>query len=403
MAGKKVFVYKAKNKNGREVKGEIEAITTEFAKLLLNRQGYIISSIKEKSSGFFGGKNKVKAEEIAIVLRQIATMLNSGITIVQALSIIALGNPNRELQKSLLDIKGNIEGGSQLSQALSRHPQLFDSLSISLIAAGEKSGSLDKLMDKLAVYKEKNETLKKKVKKAMNYPIAVILIAVLVSTLLLVKVVPQFASIFAGFGAELPAFTQVIVNASNALVKYWLIIVVAIVVIYIQIKKLSQNSEAFKLWVDVTVLKLPVVKKIVRGSAIARFARTLATMFAAGVPLTEALVNVAPATGNRLYERAVLQVAKDIAQGDQMQTCLKRHRHLFDEFVIQLVQIGEEAGSLESMLNKVADYYETEVDTLVDSMSSLMEPIIISILGIMVGGLVVAMYLPIFKLGSVVG
>ena len=328
-------------------------------------------------------------------------MLAAGIPLVQAFEIIGAGHENQAVQKLVLDVKSDVEGGTALADALGKHPLHFDDLFVNLVAAGEQAGALETLLDKIATYKEKTEAIKKKIKKALFYPTAVMVVAVIVTTILLVFVIPEFENLFKGFGADLPAFTQMVINLSKFVqAKGWIILVVGVSAGggFIWIKNRSRKVRHF---IDRAVLKVPVVGPILNKAAIARYARTLSTMFAAGVPLVEALESVAGATGNIVYEIAVMRMREEVATGQRLQRAME-NTELFPNMVVQMIAVGEESGSLDEMAAKVADFYEEEVDNAVDSMSSLLEPLIMAILGVLVGGLVVAMYLPIFKMGAVV-
>lgn len=394
------FLYEGTNRGGGKVKGEIFAITDALAKSELRKQGINPTKVKKKPKDLFGGA-KIKPADIAIFARQIATMMKAGVPLVQSFEIIGEGNENKNMQKLIMEIKSAIEGGVPLAEALSKHPLYFDALFVNLVAAGEQSGALESMLDKLATYKEKTEALKAKVKKALFYPIAVLTIAFVVTGILLVFVVPQFEDLFESFGADLPALTQMVIDLSEFLQAWWWVIAGSIggsITLFLRIKSTSPKLQE---QVDRIALKAPVIGEITTKSAIARFSRTLETMSAAGVPLVEAMDSVAGACGNIVYYKATLKIRDEVSQGTQLQTSM-RNTGLFPNMAIQMVMIGEEAGSLDDMLAKVADFYETEVDNAVDALTSLLEPLIMSVLGVLVGGLIVAMYLPIFKMGSVV-
>jgi type IV pilus assembly protein PilC len=395
------FSWEGKDKRGNKVRGRTFAANEASLRADLRRQGVAPTRVKTQRAGLFGGGGKVNPMDIAVFSRQLATMLGAGIPMVQAFDIIGNGNEKPAMQKLVLDIKANIEGGSTLHETLAQHPLYFDDLFVNLTAAGEQAGALESLLDKIATYKEKTEALKKKIKKALFYPAAVLVVAVIVSAILLIFVIPQFESLFKGFGADLPAFTQMVVNLSRWVQHYGfaLLVVVGLAVYtFLYFKKRSRNMRR---WLDRALLKFPIIGPIMVKAAIARFARTLATMFAAGVPLVEAMQSVAGATGNIVYEEGTLRMKDEVATGQRLQRAME-NTGLFPNMVVQMIAVGEESGSLDAMAGKVADFYESEVDTAVDSMSSLMEPLIMAILGILVGGMVIAMYLPIFKLGSVV-
>jgi type IV pilus assembly protein PilC len=402
-AGKKEtqFSWEGKDKRGNKVRGKSLAANEAALRADLRRQGVAATRVKTPSNAFRMGGGKVNALDIAVFSRQLATMMAAGIPMVQAFEIIGNGHEKPSMQKLVLDIKANIEGGSTLHESLAKHPLYFDDLFVNLVEAGEQAGALETLLDKIASYKEKTEALKKKIKKALFYPIAVLAVAVIVSTILLVFVIPQFESLFKGFGADLPAFTQMVVNLSRFMQHQgWIVLIVISGAIYafLHFHKRSRNMRR---GLDRIMLKFPIIGPILVKSAIARFARTLSTMFAAGVPLVEAMQSVAGATGNIVYEEATLRMKDEVATGQRLQRAME-NTGLFPNMVVQMIAVGEESGSLDSMSSKVAEFYESEVDNAVDSMSSLMEPIIMAVLGVLVGGMVIAMYLPIFKLGAVV-
>jgi type IV pilus assembly protein PilC len=396
------FLYEGTDKRGARIKGEMEGFNPELVKAALRKQGITPLKVKKKPKALFGGGGKkIIPKDIAIFARQLATMMSSGVPLVQAFEIVGRGHEKPNMQDLILGIKNDVEGGSTLAQALARQPKYFDDLFVNLVNAGEQSGTLETLLDKIAIYKEKTEELKGKIKKALFYPAAVVVVAFVVTAILLLFVVPQFEEVFKSFGADLPMFTQIVINISRWLKSYWFIVfggIGAAIWVFLYIKRISLK---FRYALDRLSLKAPVVGDILTKAAIARFARTLATMFAAGVPMVEAMVSVAGASGNLLFSDAILRMKDETSTGEQLQTSMRRSG-LFPNMVVQMVSIGEESGSLDSMLNKVADFYEQEVDNAVDAMSSLLEPMIMAFLGVVVGGLVVAMYLPIFKLGAVV-
>ena len=400
-AEKVEFTYEGTNRGGNKVKGEIFALNDTIAKNELRKQGINPLKVKKKPKPLFGGAQKIQAADIAIFARQMATMMQAGVPLVQSFEIIGQGNEKPAMQKLIMGIKAEVEGGVSLAEALAKEPLYFDPLFINLVNAGEQSGALETMLDKLATYKEKVEALKAKVKKALFYPIAVLIVAFIVTVILLVFVVPQFEELFNSFGADLPALTKMVINLSEFMQKWWWIIALGIagsVYLFLRIKKTSPKLQ--ESW-DRMALKAPVVGEIATKSAIARFTRTLETMSAAGVPLVEAMDSVAGATGNIIYHNASIRIKDEVSQGTQLQTSM-RNTGLFPNMAIQMVSIGEESGSLDAMLGKVADFYEMEVDNAVDALTSLLEPIIMAVLGTLVGGLIIAMYLPIFKLGSVV-
>ena len=394
-------LYEGTNRGGSKVKGEIFALNDALAKNELRKQGINPLKVKKKPKALFGGAQKITPADISIFARQMATMMQAGVPLVQSFEIIGQGSENQSMQKLIMGIKNEVEGGVGLAEALSKEPLYFDPLFINLVNAGEQSGALETMLDKLATYKEKVEALKAKVKKALFYPIAVLIVAFVVTVILLVFVVPQFEELFQSFGADLPALTRFVIDLSKFMQDWWYVIAGGIagsVYAFFRVKKTSPKLQ--ESW-DRMALKAPVVGEIATKSAIARFSRTLETMSAAGVPLVEAMESVAGATGNIIYHNASLKIRDEVSQGTQLQTSM-RNTGLFPNMAIQMVSIGEEAGSLDDMLAKVADFYEAEVDNAVDALTSLLEPIIMSVLGVLVGGLIVAMYLPIFKLGSVV-
>ncbi|KTC79558.1 type II secretion system F family protein [Legionella cherrii] len=396
------FHYTGVNKAAQKINGDIDARSLALAKVELRRQGIIVSKIAKKRAPLFNFKSKkIKSGDITVFSRQLATMIESGIPLVQSFDIVAKGQTNKRLKELIENIKLDVETGLTLSEALMKHPAYFNELFCNLVEAGEKSGSLDIMLDKVATYKEKIETIKKKIKKALTYPMAVMVVALIVTTGLLIFVVPQFESLFKGFGADLPAMTQAVVSMSKFFQSYWYLIFGALgggVYAFIYAEK---HSPQFAQNVDRTLLKLPVIGPIIEKAAIARFSRTLSITFAAGLPLVEALKSVAGATGNIIFAKATDQIREEVSTGQQMNKAME-NTQLFPNMVIQMVAIGEESGALEKMLSKVADFYEEDVDNAVDSLSSLLEPVIMVVLGVLVGGLVVAMYLPIFKLGSAI-
>lgn len=397
------YKWEGINKAGEKVNGFVDAKSLALAKAELRHQGISTKRISKKRDSIFakGARKKITAAEITVFTRQIATMIEAGIPIIQSFEIIDKSLTNHGLKKLLTLIKTDVQSGLTFSESLRKHPMYFNELFCNLVDAGEKSGSLDVMLDKVATYKEKIETIKKKIKKALTYPIAVLVIAFLVTAGLLIYVVPQFESLFKGFGADLPALTRMVITMSEFFQKWWYLIFGAFGGAIYSFVYFRGNSPQFAQRVDSMLLRLPVIGTILEKAAIARFARTLSITFAAGLPLVEALKSVAGATGNILYAKATDKIRDEVSKGQQMHIAMDNTK-LFPNLVVQMVGIGEESGSLETMLNKIASYYEEAVDNAVDSLSSLLEPIIMSILGVLVGGLVVAMYLPIFKLGSVV-
>jgi len=395
------FKWEGTDKRGKKMIGEIRAKNVNLAKADLRKQGINPSKEAKRKAGYFAKKGKITAQDIATFSRQIATMMSSGVPMVQAFDLIASGTKNAALASMLIDIKSNIEGGSSLHEAIGRHPLYFDELYRNLVKAGESAGVLDTVLDTVASYKENIEALKGKIKKALFYPAAVIAVAIIVSAVLLIFVVPQFKMVFSSFGADLPAFTLMVLGLSEFVVGYWWLILAIGVGAGFAFMAMYRRSEAFQHFLARMMLKLPVIGGILHASAVARFSRTLALTFKSGVPLVEALETVAGATGNIIYSQAVMKMKEDVAVGYSLAISM-RQVNLFPTMVEQMTSIGEEAGALDTMLFKVAEFYEREVNNAVDTLTSLLEPFIIVIIGSMVGSLVIAMYLPIFKLGAVV-
>ena len=394
------FSWEGRDKKGKRLKGRSIAPDEAALRADLRRQGIAPSRIR-KQSGVLKSGSKVKPMDIAVFSRQLATMLAAGIPLVQGFEIIGSGHEKPSMQRLLLDIKSDVEAGTSLHEALAKHPLYFDDLYVNLVEAGEQAGALEGLLDKIASYKEKTEALKKKVTKALFYPAAVLAVAVIVTIILLIFVIPQFETLFKGFGADLPAFTQMVINLSRFVQANGIYIAVVVGGIFYTFFYFKKRSKRMREILDRMALKVPIIGPILNKAAIARFARTLSTMFAAGVPLVEALESVAGATGNIVYENAVMRMRDEVATGQRLQRAMES-TGLFPNMVVQMIAVGEESGSLDTMSGKVATFYEAEVDNAVDSMSSLLEPLIMVILGVLVGGLVIAMYLPIFKLGAVV-
>jgi type IV pilus assembly protein PilC len=396
------FTWEGTDRRGIVMKGETPAKNINLVKAELRRQGITPKVVKPKSKPLFGGAGRtVTAKDIAVFSRQIATMMKSGVPIVSALEIISNGNKNPKMRSLVDAIRADIQGGMSLYEAMSKHPVQFDELYRNLVKAGEAAGVLEVVLDTVATYKENLEALKGKIKKAMFYPAMVIAVAFIVSGILLVFVVPQFETVFKGFGADLPAFTKMVISLSDFMVAWWWAILLFLGSTAFGLIAAHKRSLAFQHFIDRAVLKVPVVGQIIHNSSIARFARTLAVTFKAGVPLVEAMDTVAGATGNTVYEKAVLRIKDDVATGYPVNMAMKQV-NLFPHMVIQMTAIGEEAGALDTMLFKVAEFYEQEVNNAVDALSSLLEPLIMVILGVLVGGMVIAMYLPIFKLAAVV-
>ncbi|AHY41815.1 type II secretion system F family protein [Stutzerimonas decontaminans] len=397
-----VFAWEGIDRKGSKVKGELSGASPALVKAHLRKQGINPQKVRKKSVSIFSAGKKITPMDIALFTRQMATMMKAGVPLLQSFDIIGEGFDNPNMRKLVDDLKQDVAAGNSFATSLRRKPQYFDDLYCNLVDSGEQSGALETLLDRVATYKEKTEALKAKIKKAMNYPIAVVLVAIIVSAILLIKVVPQFQSVFNGFGAELPAFTLFVIKISEALQEWWYLILFGAAGMAFAFKQAHVRSESFRNWVDKALLKTPIVGDIIYKSSVARFARTLSTTFAAGVPLVDALDSVAGATGNVVFRSATQKVKNDVSTGMQLNFSM-RTTSVFPSMAIQMTAIGEESGSLDEMLSKVATYYEDEVDNMVDGLTSLMEPIIMAVLGVLVGGLIIAMYLPIFQLGSVVG
>ena len=396
------FKWEGTDRKGKRMSGQTVAANEGVVKIQLRKQGINPLRVRKQSSLLGAArKKKIESGDIAIFSRQMATMMTAGVPLVQALEIVGKGHENPSMGELILAIKASIEGGASFAESLAKHPLYFDDLFVNLVDAGEKSGALETLLDKIATYKEKTEAIKKKVKKALTYPIAVMVVAVVVTGILLYFVVPQFESLFQGFGADLPAFTQFVVGLSKWLQAYWWTVLLSVGGAGFAFVQAKQRSAGFRRLLDRISLKLPIVGDILYKSAVARYHRTLSTMFAAGVPLVEAMDSVAGAAGNIIFYEKILDIRDQIASGTQLQLAMSQ-TGLFPAMAVQMVAIGEESGALDSMCAKVAEFYEEEVDNMVDSLSSLLEPLIMSILGVLVGGLIIAMYLPIFKMGSVI-
>lgn len=393
------FLWEGQDRKGKKIKGETSGNSIAIVKAELRKQGVTPKKVRKKPKPLFESKQKITPADVAIFTRQLATMMKAGVPLVQAFEIVAEGLDNKSMKELVLKIKTEVEGGNSLESGLRKHPHQFDDLFCSLVGSGEQSGALETMLDRVATYKEKSEALKAKIKKAVKYPTAVIIVAGIVTGILLIKVVPTFQDLFEGFGAELPAFTQLVVDMSEWMQEWWLVIIVSLIVFSYAFSELKTRSQPFADALDRLVLKLPVVGDIIFKATIARYARTLATTFAAGVPLVEALESVAGATGNVVYRNAVNAIKEDVSSGQQLNFSM-RATGVFPSMAIQMVAIGEESGALDEMLAKVATYYEDEVDNAVDGLTSLMEPIIMSVLGVLIGGLIFAMYMPIFQLGS---
>lgn len=397
-----IFLWTGTDKTGRQGKGEIEAASQSMAKAQLRRQGIKPKIVRRKPKALFGGNGKpIKAADIALFTRQLATMMKAGVPLVQSFEICEEGMEKPRMQEMVRSIRQDVAAGNGLAPSLAKHPRHFDDLFCSLVGSGEESGTLETMLDRVATYKEKTEQLKAKIRKAMTYPSAVVIVAIIVTAILLIKVVPVFAQTFQNFGSELPAFTQFVMDISEFTQEWWILILGGIIATIFGIREGKLRSVAFSEAIDKIMLKSPVVGGIVHDSVIARFSRTLSTTFAAGVPLVDALNSTAGAAGNSVYAKAILQIRDDVTTGTTLYNAIKA-TGLFPTMLMQMVSIGEESGSLDDMLGKVATHYEEAVDNAVDNLSSLLEPIIMSVLGVLVGGLLIAMYLPIFMLGSVI-
>ena len=403
MAEDLIFDWKGTDRAGKKVSGETKGANVNLVKAQLRKQGINAGSVKKRSKPLFslGGK-KIRPADIALFTRQLATMMKAGVPLVQSFDIVAGGVENPAMKTLIKNISNEVSGGNSFAAAVSAQPkEYFDDLFCNLIAAGEQSGALETMLDRLATYKEKSEALKAKIKSAMNYPISVLVISGIVTAILLIKVVPQFESVFSGFGAELPIFTQMVVAASEFMQAWWFVIGAGIGGGYFTYKQAHKNSQAFRDGQERLNLKLPVIGDILNKSCIARFTRTLSTTFAAGVPLVDALDSAAGAAGNVVYKNAILKIKNEVSGGTQLNYAM-RQANLFPSMVVQMVAIGEESGALDAMLEKSASYYEEMIDTAVDGLTSMIEPIIMAFLGIVVGGMMIAMYLPIFAMGGAI-
>ncbi len=397
------FTWEGTDKRGVKMKGETTSKNANLLKAELRKQGIVPTVVRTKSKPLFGeGGKSISAQDIAVLSRQLATMLQSGVPMVQSFEILSGGQKNPKMRNMLIGVRDSIAGGSSLSEAMAQYPVQFDALFRNLTRAGESAGVLDTVLDTVATYKERTEALKGKIKKALFYPAAVMAVAILVSSVLLIYVVPQFEDVFKGFGADLPAFTQMIVNASRFLTAWWWLILGAVVGAVFAFIAAYKRSQALERTVDRLLLKLPVIGQILHQSAIARYSRTLALTFKAGVPLVEALETVAGATGSIIYNEAVMRIRDDVSVGYQLNVAMTQV-NIFPHMVVQMTAIGEEAGALDTMLLKVAEFYEREVENSVDALASLIEPFIMVVIGVLVGGMVIGMYLPIFKLAATVG
>lgn len=396
-----VYTWEGVDRKGTKVSGELSGHSVPLIKAQLRKQGVNPTKVRKKSVSLFSKGKKIKPLDIAFFSRQMATMMKAGVPLLQSFDIISEGAENPNMRALVDSLKQEVSAGNSFATALRQKPEYFDDLYCNLVDAGEQAGALESLLDRVATYKEKTEALKAKIKKAMTYPIAVLIVAIIVSGILLIKVVPQFQSVFAGFGAELPAFTLMVIGLSEIVQQWWLAIIGLFIAAFFLFKRAYKQSQKFRDSIDRFLLKIPIIGPLIYKSSVARYARTLATTFAAGVPLVEALDSVAGATGNVVFKNAVNKIKQDVSTGMQLNFSM-RSTNVFPSLAIQMTAIGEESGALDNMLDKVATFYEAEVDNMVDSLTSLMEPMIMAVLGVVVGGLVIAMYLPIFQLGNVV-
>ncbi|MGY8814528.1 MAG: type II secretion system F family protein [Gammaproteobacteria bacterium] len=399
-----IFIWEGTDKNGKKTKGEMSGKSDALVKAMLRRQGVNPGKVKKKPKPLFGGGGgggKITPKDITIFSRQLATMMSSGVPLVQAFEIVGRGHDNPAMQTLILAVKADVEAGNSLTEALKKHPLQFNALYCNLVEAGEQAGILEGILHKLAGYMEKTEALKSKIKAALFYPTAVIVVSFIIVTILMIFVIPQFSELFSSFGADLPALTQFLVDMSNLFVDKWYLMFSVIGGSVYGILELKKRSKKFGELLDRYSLKIPVIGEILEKSAIARFARTLETMFAAGTPLVEAMTSVAGACGNVVFYNACIIIRDEISTGTQLQASMKE-TGLFPNMVVQMVAIGEESGAIDAMLGKVADWYEQEVDDAVEALTSLLEPAIMAILGVVIGGIVIGMYLPIFKMGAVV-
>lgn len=397
------FAYDGVDRKGKKVKGEMSGKNVALVKAQLRKQGVNVNKIHKKTANPLANfrKAKVTPMDVAIFTRQLATMMKAGVPLVQSFEIVAEGLDNLTMREVVNGIKNEVEGGNTFAGAIRKYPLYFDELFCSLVESGEQSGALETMLDRVAQYKEKSELLKQKISKAMKYPVSVIFVALIVTTILLLKVVPVFQELFASFGADLPSFTMMVINMSKWLQESWFILLIVLLGIGGAFTEAKKRSIQFNHMLDRLALKAPVVGDLVYKSTVARFARTLSTTFSAGVPLVDALVSCAGATGNVVYRDAVLKIRDEVATGQQLGFAM-RQSGIFPSMALQMVAIGEESGALDAMLDKVATHFENEVDNAVDGLTSMMEPLIMAVLGVLIGGLVIAMYLPIFQLGSVV-
>lgn len=396
-----MYVWEGVDKTGKRVKGEMSGDSDMLIKATLRRQGVNPLKVKKKPKSLFEAGGKITTKDVTVFSRQLATMMSSGVPLVQSFEIVGRGHENPKMQEMIMSLKSSVEAGGSLNEALAKHPLQFNELYVNLVTAGEQAGILEEILHKLATYMEKSEALKSKVKGALFYPTAIIVVAFIITCILMIFVIPQFQDLFDGFGADLPALTQIVINMSAWFQANWYLLFGGIIGTVVGLMQLKKRSMKFAHFLDRISLKLPIIGEILEKSAIARFSRTLATMFAAGTPLVEAMTSVAGACGNIVYYDATMKMRDDVSTGTQLQASM-RDADLFPNMVIQMVAIGEESGQLDAMLSKIADWYEAEVDEAVDALTSLLEPLIMAFLGVLIGGLVIAMYLPIFKMGQVV-
>lgn len=397
-----IYTWQGIDQDGRKTRGEISGTSQALVKAQLRKQGIKVGKVKRKPRGFVSArKPKIKPGDIALFSRQLATMMKAGVPLVQGFDIVSASLENASMAQLLRKVRDDVAAGTSCADAMRKHPRHFDELFCNLVEAGEQSGALETMLDRVATYKEKTEALKSKIRKALNYPIAVVVVAIIVTGILLVKVVPQFAETFSSFGADLPAFTVFILELSSIAIAHWWKLLLGLIAAIWLYKAARQRSQSFTDCVDRLALKLPISGAIIAKSCYARFTRTLATTFAAGVPLVDALDSVAGATGNIVYSAATRSIRDDVSSGQQLNVAI-RNTALFPAMIMQMIKIGEESGALDTMLDKCAAYYEAEVDNAIDGLTALLEPIIMSVLGTLIGGLMIAMYLPIFQLGQVV-
>lgn len=395
------FHYKGTDRKGKTVTGEISGASSALVKAQLLKQGIRPKIVRKKSKPFFSNAKKIKPLDIAIFTRQLATMIKAGVPLVQSFDIVADGADNPTMKELILNIRGDVAAGTGFAATLRKYPNYFDELFCNLVDAGEQAGALETLLDRIATYKEKTERLKSKIKKAMIYPIAIVVVTFAVTLFLLIKVVPQFAATFRNFGADLPAFTQLILELSNSAQQHWWKWLLGMIIAGFLWRHSYRQSAAFRKRIDHYALKLPVVGNIVYHSIMARYARTLATTFAAGVSLIDSLRSTAGAAGNRVYQEIIMKIRDEVSTGVPLHVAMRSSAR-FPSMMLQMTAIGEESGDLDSMLNKSATYHEERVEDMVDNLTSLLEPFIMLVLGVIVGGLLIAMYLPIFQLGQII-